>query len=91
MKLFSQQAVEAYRVVMLGMQHCLDSRLADGGEAASLTHRPVPVRGALAQISTEFFWSPCNSHSTDISTVIIIIIIIIIRHQSYGAVQQTMR
>jgi hypothetical protein len=41
LKLFPQQAVEAYRVCeMLRIPQCPDNRLTDGGEVVSPTHRP---------------------------------------------------
>jgi hypothetical protein len=39
-KLSPQQAVEAYRVEMLRIPHCLYNRFTDGGKVVSPTHRP---------------------------------------------------
>jgi hypothetical protein len=39
-KLSPYQVVEAYRIEMLRIAHCLDNRLTDCGKFVSLTHRP---------------------------------------------------
>jgi hypothetical protein len=44
--------VEAYRVVILRIRHCLDSRLTDGGKVVNPTHNRVPedISGGKARL-----------------------------------------
>jgi hypothetical protein len=55
-KLFPWQAVEAYRVEMLRIPHCLDSRFTDSGKVVSPTHQPrsTPQKHYLSASGTHF-------------------------------------
>jgi hypothetical protein len=55
-KVSSQQAMEAYRVEMLRISHCLDSPLVEGSKDVSLTQwqRSTPQKHNLSIFDTNF-------------------------------------